>query len=354
LSRPVALLLGPARQAISGETTHVNLLLGSPLGEAFDLRHFQVGASPFRLLAEIVRGDAAIVHVNTSLNRGAYWRDLMYVAAAKLCGAKVVYQVHGGALPGDFFQGSFLSNALKKTLRWPDAVIVLSSDEYKAYTDFVPGQAVAKLPSGIDCRPFLKYNRQLPDAKAPLKLAYVGRLAREKGLFETLEALRLARFRGVEARLVIAGSGPEEPRLKARVRDLGLGREVGFAGPVEGERKAKLLAQADVLMLPSHAEGLPYALLEGMAAGAVPIATRVGAIPDVMSDGVHGVFVPARDPEAIVVAISGLAADRAKLARMSAASRKRISSAFSIERLACDLGALYSGLLAQRSPKTVL
>src|SRR5207244_8428982 len=126
-------------------------------------------------------------------------------------------------------------------------------------------------------------------------------------------------FRGVPARLVIAGEGADGPRLKARVRELGLSAEVRFMGAIDGDDKARLLAQADVLLLPSYSEGLPYALLEGMAAGAVPIATRVGAIPDVMGEGAHGRFVPARDPEAIARAIAALAADRAALARMSAA-----------------------------------
>ena len=81
-----------------------------------------------------------------------------------------------------------------------------------------------------------------------------------------------------------------------------------------------------------------------MAAGAVPIVTRVGAIPDVVSDGVHGVFVPPRDPQAIAAAIATLASDRAALARMSAACRERIAAAYSIERLARDFAQLYWGV----------
>jgi glycosyltransferase involved in cell wall biosynthesis len=355
---------------MSGVTTHVNLLLGSPLAGSYELRHFQVGsegrvetplgrlgrlaASPFRLLVELVRSNAAVLHVNTSLNARAYWRDLAYVAAAKLCGAKVVYQVHGGALPQDFFAIKLFNFFLKATLRAPDVVVVLASAEQAAYREFVPGQCLLTMPNGIDCTPFLKRNRQRPDPKAPLKLAYVGRLAREKGLHEALDALVLLRSRGSCGRLLIAGGGPEEAALRRRVLELGLQRDVVFAGAVEGERKAKLLGNADVLLLPSYAEGLPYALLEGMAAGAVPVATGVGAIPDVVTDGTHGKLIPPREPAAIAQAIEGLAADRAQLARMSAACRKRISGAYSIERLAADLGSLYAGLLAARVPKAVL
>src|SRR5262245_46575070 len=116
---------------------HVNLLLSSPLAQEFTLAHFQVGSegrsegvfarvarllvSPFRLAATILRRRAAIVHLNTSLNPRAYWRDLVYMLVARLCGASVLYQVHGGALPHEFFRGSGAFTAwLRMTLRLPD------------------------------------------------------------------------------------------------------------------------------------------------------------------------------------------------------------------------------------------
>jgi glycosyltransferase involved in cell wall biosynthesis len=76
----------------------------------------------------------------------------------------------------------------------------------------------------------------------------------------------------------------------------------------------------------------------------VPIVTRVAAIPDVVAEGVHGLFVPPRDPEAIAQALAALAADRARLARMSAACRERVSACYSIERLVDDFAVLYRKL----------
>jgi glycosyltransferase involved in cell wall biosynthesis len=367
--RPTVMVLGPSRSALSGVTTHVNLLLGSPLAAEFALAHFQVGSegrsenalakllrlavSPVQLAADIVRLDAEIVHINSSLNK-AYWRDLMYLGVARLFGARVVYQVHGGALPLEFQKTRLGRMFLRKTLMAPDVLIVLASRELSAYREFMPRQAVLALPNGIDCVPFLRYNRTPSRPGAPLKLVYIGRLAREKGLYETIDALALVRSLGVSARLVIAGGGPEEAGLRARVREHALKDAVSFTGPVEGDHKALLLSQADLLVLPSYAEGLPYALLEGMAAGAVPVATPVGAIPDVVTDGVHGLLVPLRDADAIAQAVARLAGDRALLARMSAASRKRVVSAYSIERVAADFSTLYSKLSAARAPRAVL
>jgi glycosyltransferase involved in cell wall biosynthesis len=117
-----------------------------------------------------------------------------------------------------------------------------------------------------------------------------------------------------------------------------------FAGPVFGADKVKLLAGADVMLLPSYSEGLPYALLEGMAAGIPVVATPVGAIPDVVAEGIHGLLVPPRDGKAIAEALALLAGDRERLSWMSRACRRRIRAAFSIERLAAELSLHYAHL----------
>lgn len=347
------LLLGPDRGVISGVATHLNLLMGSALAERFQLEHFQVGsegrregplglaarmaASPFQLAAALARSGAEIVHVNTSLSAKAWWRDLAYVAVAKLYGARVVYQVHGGDARG------FYRPLLRAALRWPDVVVVLAQCELEELRSLV--QNVVLVPNAIDARPYLEQRRASAAPGAPLRLVHIGRLVASKGVFEMLEGLALARGQGVDARLVVAGDGPALEALRQAVHDLALDDRVELAGPVFGRRKAELLGEAEVLLFPTyHKEGLPYALLEGMAAGLVPVVTRVAAIPDVVTEGVHGFFVPARDPESIANILKTLYLDRSRLAHMSAACRERIAAAYSIERLAEDFTALYRRL----------
>lgn len=362
---PTALVLGPSREAISGVTTHVNGLLHSPLRGRFALEHFQVGSegrresaparlarfafSPLGLAWAILRRNAGIVHLNTSLNAKAYWRDLAYLLVARLCGARVLLQKHGGTLQAFCGGNRAFAAFVRATLKMADAVVVLSRAELSEYERLLGRGQVVLLPNGIDCAPYRKYNRAPADPAAPLRCIYIGRLAPRKGLDEILAALPAC-----SATLVIAGAGPDEARLRLRARELGIEARVRFAGPAHGEEKARLLSQADVLLLPSYSEGLPYALLEAMAAGVVPVVTRVGAIPDVVDAGLHGLFVPVRDAGAIARALGTLDADRPWLARMSAECRQRIAGAYSIERVAADLGSLYAGLLAPRAPKAVL
>ena len=360
MKRPTVLLLGPDRSVISGVATHLNLLFGSALARRFDIEHFQVGSegraegalglglrlltSPFRLAAAIVRSGASIVHVNPSLSPKAFWRDLPHVLAARLCGARVVYQIHGGSL------SALKRPVARAVLSLPDVVVVLARCEFDELRELLPQQNVALVPNAIDCAPFLQPRAR---SEGPLRLFHIGRLVPAKGVFEIVQALARVRELGVDATLVIAGDGPALPRVRERVAALGLGERVTFAGPAFGERKTQLTCAADVLLLPTyHAEGLPYALLEGMAAGLVPIVTRVAAIPDVVTEGIHGRFVPPRDPEAIAQAIVALAGDRAALERMGARCRERALSAYSIERLADDFTALYTNLGGAAAPRT--
>lgn len=364
MTRPVVLLLGPARGAVSGVSTHINILFHSGLAEAFFLVHFQVGSegrvqsglgrivrlltSPLRLAAAILRDRAAIVHVNSSLNTRAYWRDLAYMIVAKACGARVLLQLHGGLLPQEYCRNSrALATLLRATLLLlPDTIVVLATCELDAYRKFLGSGQIVALPNGIDMTPFvgIKPAPIRPDPMTPLRLVYLGRLAKDKGLDELLTGLALACARGVRAELVIAGAGPEEPRLRRLVAAAGLDSTVSFSGPVFGDAKTQLFARSDVFVLASYGEGLPYALLESMAAGVPPIVTAVGAMPDVVTENVHGLFVPLRDPDAIARAIASLAADRALLAQMSSACRRRIAGRYTAERMASDLARLYSDL----------
>lgn len=369
LHRPLVLLLGPSREAISGVSTHVNALVDSPLAACYTLEHFQVGSegrrenafsklmrlffSPLGLMLAILRFDASVVHINTSLNAKAFWRDLVYLVVSKLCGTQVVVQVHGGALRR-FAAHPLMAAVVRAAMRLPDRVVVLSRAELASFRDIAPAAPVEVIANGIDCAAYRKYNRVAADPAAPLRLAYIGRLAPGKGLRETIEGLAAARNSGVEARLTIAGTGPEEPRLRRWARDAGVEDAVTFAGPAHGEQKARLLSQSDALVLASYSEGLPYALLEAMAAGVVPIVTPVGGVPDVFTEGEHGFFVAPRSSAAIAEAIAKLARERRLLARLSAACRKRIAAAYSIDRVANDFTVLYSRLCAARAPRAIL
>lgn len=353
------LLLGPERRAISGVSTHLNQLFGSRISDEFELQHFMVGSegrqetivdklrrillSPFMLAARILWTRAEIVHINTSINRKAFSRDTVYLAVARVLRRKVVFQIHGGTLPQNLYNTAFAQNqVVRRVLRAADVVVLLSKEELEEYSRFIPGAKLQIIANGIA----VDQQAEIPERETnhPLRLIYFGRLVPTKGVAECIAVAYLLRDAGREFKLTIAGSGPQEQALKAEATTLIRENFVEFVGAQFGEAKGKLWKENDVFVFPTHTEGLPYSLLESMAAGAVPITTRVGAQPDVVEDGVHGLFVPVSDPHALFDAIVKLDDDRGLLLAMSQRSMRRIRTYYSVERLSADFLQLYQSL----------
>jgi len=143
----------------------------------------------------------------------------------------------------------------------------------------------------------------------------------------------LARIPG--ARLVLVGTGPRERDLRNLVADQGLADRVTFVG--SRDDVAALLPAFDVFALSSRFEGLPIALLEAMAAGRACVATPVGGVPEVVTDGVDGVLVPPGDADAFAAALAGLLADpdrRAALGEKAAARSGDFRLDVAVRRLA--------------------
>ena len=114
-----------------------------------------------------------------------------------------------------------------------------------------------------------------------------------------------------QARLTIAGSGPEEQRLRQLVLTLGLGGKVDFTGRLERDAMAALYRNADLLLNPSLADNMPNSLLEAWSSGVPVVSTNVGGIPYLAQDRVTASLVPPSDPSAMAQACLQLLSDEA-------------------------------------------
>ena len=160
-----------------------------------------------------------------------------------------------------------------------------------------------------------------------------------------LRALRVLRDRGSQPSLLIAGDGPEREALTALRDDLGLTDAVHFLGPVHPI--AALYPQLDVVVLSSRTEGLPNVLLEALAADRAVVATRVGAIPEVLAEPDAGELVA---PESVNELADGIARALSRLDDQRARdARRRAVDAFSLERRAKAHVEIYRELVKARS-----
>jgi glycosyltransferase involved in cell wall biosynthesis len=176
-------------------------------------------------------------------------------------------------------------------------------------------------------------------SRHPARGIVVANLIPYKGHADLVEALAVL---ATPPPLCFVGEGPERGRLTELIRARGLEHVVTLAGAVPDARD--LLEHYEFAVLPSHDEGLPNAVLEAMAAGLPVIATAVGGVPEIVSDGVTGILVPPRAPAALAAAIETIAGDPLLRVRMGAAGREH-AERLSVDECAARHEAVYRMLL---------
>jgi glycosyltransferase involved in cell wall biosynthesis len=302
-------------------------------------------AGRFALRRQVARearsaGAGAVVHIHGSLLTLAW-----LIPHASAAGVPVVYSDHGAVeqagqngaprraqhLAG---AGAFTchsraaAEALSAMLSSPRPVAIMRA--------IVSGPASASVPSPRN-------------TGAPLRLVYLGRLDARKGVDVLLRALALVVQQEPGVALTIAGDGAARPGLEALAAELALQAVVTFRGRFAHEALAEVLEGVNVVVHPSLEEGLPVAVLEGMAYGKAMVATAVGGTPDVITPGVNGLLVPPGDAAALAEALLTVVRDPELRARLAAAARRSFEAGgFSPGEVAGATLALYSQALAGR------
>lgn len=172
-------------------------------------------------------------------------------------------------------------------------------------------------------------------------VVFVGRLDAVKGVPLLLDAFAASHPRHPQARLTIAGDGPARARLEAQARSLDLTGAVRFTGYLDETAVATLLDTADMLVLPSFAEGLPVVLMEALASLIPVIATQVAGVSELVEDGVSGFIVPPGDVETLALRLDRLLSDPELCAAMGAAGRAKVEAEFDIRTEVAKLVELF-------------
>jgi glycosyltransferase involved in cell wall biosynthesis len=294
-----------------------------------------------------------LIHAHWVLPNGA-----PAALVARMRGLPLVVSLHGS----DVYlaeRAAPLSLAAAGTFRAAAAVTACSGDlRDRAVRLGARPDSVEVIPYGVDPAAFQPAPGAGATVRAELGLApdtplivTVSRLVYKKGLTYLLEALPAILAREPRAVLAICGYGDLREELERRARELGVAASVYFPGQLERERAARYIAAADVYAVPSirdqkgNVDGLPNALLEGMAAARPIVASRLAGIPDVIADGQHGLLVPERDPAALAEAIGRLLGDRELAARLGAAARRRVLDDLTWDRTARRFERVYERAL---------
>lgn len=185
------------------------------------------------------------------------------------------------------------------------------------------------IPNGIEATGIVRGGHR--GAGGPPRLLYLGRIEDQaKGVFWLPRILRDV---PEPATLTVAGDGPDLARLKQGCD--GLGGRIRFRGAVAPDSVGALLAEHDVLIMPSRFEGFPVTMVEAMTAGCVPVASLIRGVTDMaIRDGQNGRLFPVGDVKAAARAVTELAQDSAALARMSERARQSARDLFGVDLMA--------------------
>lgn len=203
-----------------------------------------------------------------------------------------------------------------------------------------PWLAPRWLPNGVDAARF-RIDRRAPAKDRPVEIITVGRCVTPKGQRFLIEAVGLV-DRALAVRLTIVGDGPLRASLETLTAELGLSDRVTFHGWMDHSDLPAALGRADILVMPSLAEGLPVALIEAMGSGLPIIATDIPGHRQVADDdALH--LVPPANASAIAAAISDLAADSARRLALGARARAVAHESYEWSRIVDDLESILRG-----------
>ncbi|MGH7146284.1 MAG: glycosyltransferase family 4 protein [Nitrospiraceae bacterium] len=285
-------------------------------------------------LRDIFRqGDIEIIHTN------GYKANLLCGIAGRWAGAKLVKTEHGvvepdhGRAPLKMRLNVKMDELVSRMTH--DAVVFVSKD-----LERLRGPGYGRASKGVIYNGIgrngtegdgQELDRDARGAPARVKVCTVGRLTEIKGHLYLLRAMRqLGDLDNLEVH--IFGNGPLEEELQLYCARHGLTRQVifrGFVRPIEPH-----LRQMDAMVIPSLHEGIPYAVLEGMAQGLAIVASAVGGIPEILRDGDTALLVAPRDDNGLACAIRSLYEDAGLRRRLGRNARRKVTTDLSIGAMA--------------------
>lgn len=301
-----------------------------------------VGPSGRRLLAfarclvTVATSRADIAHLHVA-SRGSTWRKLVVAAVWRLRRRPYVIHLHGAGYAG--FLGA-VSDRRRSVIRWlfrgAAFVVVLGEAWARLVTErlAVAADRVRVVHNGV------AGGGSMPQRNAPGGHAvFLGEVGRRKGVPDLLRAF--ATIDTAAARLTVAGP-PGEPEVAQQVREAARNDpRIRHEESLPREQAQTLLREADVLVLPSYAEGLPMVLVEAMAAGVPVVTTPVGSISELVVHGRNGYLHEPGDVDALAAHLTDLLSNRARRDQMGRAAHETWAAGFDAAEMHAELCRLW-------------
>ena len=308
-------------------------------------RHFGRAAQALCVGRFTGRVLCAHIHMTT---RGSAARKTLLCALSRLLGLPVILHLHGA----DFFEFAAalpapLRALLRASLASAHTIIVIGTTWQQRLTeDFrLPASRIRVIPNGVP---------EAPRAQPawPPHILFLGRLGARKGVADLIAALATPALAARSWTATIAGDGDAAP-IYEQIEACGLRRRIRLPGWQSPAQTEALLAGAAILVLPSHHEVMPLAVLEAMARGIAIVTTPVGCLPDILQHGVTASLVPPGDPARLAAALAHLIDCPAERARLGDAALDVFRARLTVPATAAQIQAIYrqAAATSRRRPR---
>ncbi|ABE43818.1 glycosyl transferase, group 1 [Polaromonas sp. JS666] len=292
-----------------------------------------------RLVRGRLNGRLAGVHVNMA-ERLSLFRKSAVVIMSRALGVPVVLHLHAAQLH-HFYRT--LPRPLQALTRWvfslPASCVVLGTAARSFVTDElrVPADRVEIVINGVP-EPTEARRKVVPNAMQ--RVLFVGNLSERKGVSDLLQALALPGFDTARLEVCLAGGGDVQA-YQAKAQELSIDRFVRFEGWSDQTKVARLMARADVLVLPSYDEGLPLVILEALANGVAVVCSPVGEIPSVLTHDVNACFVRPGDVAGLAAGLQRVLQQPELMDRLGRNGRALYEQQFSLARFFASVARVH-------------
>ena len=331
----------------SGVHVHAESLAKELTKMGHHVRSTPASAGSYSFLHYLRRIDAGadLIHVHVP-NEGSVMTS---VVLGRLYRQPVVCTFHN---PPNWYRSRLRRHAMRVALGRTGGSVTVSDYVRRTIPRSLPASPPAvTIFNGVDTK---RFDPGVSDevsresfgvGSADLVLLFVGRLVYTKGVTFLVEAVSRLREQGIDAALLVCGTGKYRPELEQKVRALGLDKHVKMLGFVPQGELRRCYAASDVCVVPSTFESMSIVTLEAMSMRKPVVATRVGGIPELVRDGENGLVVPSADSRALAEAIRKLHSDRNLASRLAQAGRLKVEENFTWGRVAGKVLEVYRNAL---------
>ncbi len=288
------------------------------------------------------QGPVDVVHIQVS-QRSSIWRKGVFVLLAKAMGSATVLHHHGSEFVAWVERSNLLTRSWTFAIARRAGMNVVLGEATRRYLVDVAGVPESRVVVRFNAVPDILDDSQGQEPD-PWHLLIVANLSPRKGVSELLQSVAALAKEGHPVQLTLAGGG-EVDRYVAEAKALGIAHLCRFCGWLPGKQVAGLINSHGALVLPSHNEGMPMAILEALSARLPVIATPVGAIPEVLQHDENCLFVPPGQVPELTDAIRQLSTDEALRQHLAGNGRRLFEEKFDLDPYMQRMASLYLSVL---------